>query len=418
MAERVRIGIFGCGNIMRRFHLPQYPKIPEAQVVGLYDTSPGRAESAKEMLQSLLAQQSQTYLDQGDSESAARCEKDQQAIVAYDDADVMLANVGAVDVAVPPVWHCPCAQSVLERGLDVMVEKPMARTWWEAARIADTVRGAKGIYQHNENWVYTPTYQLIKALLDGGSIGRVERVVWFQSHVGPGPFVPFWFCDSQSAGGGSLTDWGVHSVCTAWYLAGFEKAPTKVRSDGIAVKAHNRVLGGRLQELKVEDDAVIEVTLEDPETGAETLLLVEGTWSRFASAGKASVIRVEGTRGEIEVEGNGFGREETVHVRTRFAGERCQSLACGLGSSLMDESFLHEIRNFVVCSAERKNPVVSYDIGLTVMSILGAGYLSEIRDRQAVTLGDFRSFCSEYGDQYPDDQAAGEIIRYLMRPYQ
>ena len=417
VTERVRIGILGCGNITRRYHLPQYPKIPEGRVVALYDTNWVAAETAKELLLAALAQQAAPAKERGDALTAARCQEDQVGITVYERIEQMLEQVDAVDIATPPIWHGPHARMALERGLSVMVEKPMARTWWEAAQISPVVHGAKGFYQHNENWIYNPAYQLVRGLIEGGAVGRVQRVQWFQAHTGPDAFTPFWFSDPQAAGGGSLTDWGVHSTCCAWYLAGFDKQPTKVRSDGIGVKMRQRILAGRLQRVQVEDDALLEVTLTDPASGSETLLLVEGTWSRFAPSGKSSLIRVEGTRGEIEVEGSGFGTEETVHVTTRFAGERSQHLQSSIGRELMDESFLHEIRNFVVCVAQKQPPVVSYDIGLTTMAILGAGYLSEIRSRQAVTLEEFQDFCAGCEAKYPREQVASEIIRYLMSPY-
>ena len=417
MSGRVRVGILGCGNIVRRYHLPQYPKIPEGRVVALYDSNPAAAEMARGLLLEALAQRAALAKERGDTLAATRCQEDQVGLTVCESIEQMLELVDAVDIATPPAWHSPHAQMALERGLSVMVEKPMARTWWEAAQIAPVVRSAKGFYQHNENWIYNPVYQLVRGLVEGGAIGRVQRVQWFQAHTGPDAFTPFWFSDPQAAGGGSLTDWGVHSICCAWYLAGFDKQPTKVRSDGIGVKMRQRILGGRLQRLQVEDDALLEVALTDPASGSETLLLVEGTWSRFAPLGKSSLIRVEGTRGEIEVEGNGFGVEETVHVTTRFVGERSQRVQASIGRELMDESFLHEIRNFVVCVAEKQPPLVSYDIGLTTMAILGAGYLSEIRSRQAVTLEEFQDFCAHFEAKYPREQVASEIIRYLMSPY-
>ena len=417
MTERVRIGILGCGNIIRRYHLPQYPKIPEGRVVALYDANPAAAERAKELLVAALAQQAAAAEERGDALTVARCQEDQGDIAVYERIEQMLEQVDAVDIATPPIWHGPHAQLALERGLSVMVEKPMARTWWEAAQIAPVACTARGFYQHNENWIYNPVYQLVRGLIEAGAIGRVQRVQWFQAHTGPDAFTPFWFSDPQSAGGGSLTDWGVHSTCSAWYLAGFNKQPIKVRSDGIGVKLRQRIVAGRLQHTQVEDDALLEVTLSDPASGSETLLLVEGTWSRFAPSGKSSLIRVDGTRGEIEVEGSGFGTEESVHITTRFAGERSQHLQCGIGRELMDESFLHEIRNFVVCVAQKQPPVVSYDIGLTTMAILGAGYLSEIRSRQAVTLGEFQDFCVGFEAKYPREQVASEIVRCLMAPY-
>lgn len=417
MSNGVRLGIIGCGNIMRLFHLPQYPRIPEVHVTAIHDIDVGRAQAAAELLDQLWVQEAEAARGRGDASTAERCTSDRQHLMVCASLDDLWPLVDAVDIATPPRWHMSQAAEVLQRGLSVMVEKPMARTWWEAVQLAPVVEAAQGFYQHNENWVYNPVMQMMRHLIESGAIGRVERVQWFQAHTGPDAFTPFWFCDPLAAGGGSLTDWGVHSTGAAWFLAGFEKEPFKVRSDGIRVSARQRVLGGRLQRLQVEDDALLEVTLRDPATGSDTLLLIEGTWSRFAPQGKATLIRVEGTRGEIDVEGSGFGQDETVQLSTRFVGQRSQHITCSHGRSLLDESFLHELRNFVCCVADRCAPTVDYAVGLKVMAILSAGYLSELRDRQAVTLADLVSFCNEITGRFPPDQTADEIIRALMAPY-
>jgi predicted dehydrogenase len=417
MDNRVRLGIIGCGNIMRLFHLPQYPRIPEARVAAIYDVDAGRAQSAAELLDQLWSQEAESARGRGDTAALERCIADRKALTICDSMEAFWPLVDAVDIATPPRWHMSLAKQVLEHGLCAMVEKPMARTWWEAAQLVPEAKSARGFYQHNENWVYNPVVQMIRHLVESGAIGRVQRVQWFQAHTGPDAFTPFWFCDPQASGGGSLTDWGVHSTGAAWYLAGFDKEPIKVRSDGIGIRAGQRILGGMLQRIQVEDDALLEVTLRDPATGADTLLLVEGTWSRFAPDGKSNLIRVEGTRGEIEVEGSGFGTEETVTLSTRFEGQRSQHLACSRGRSLLDESFLHELRNFVCCVAENQPPLVDYTVGLQVMAILSAGYLSELRGRQSVTMDDLASFCDEIACRTPPDRIADEIIRTFMGPY-
>lgn len=417
MSNRVRLGIIGCGNIMRLFHLPQYPRIPEVQVTSIHDIDGSRAQGAAELLDQFWAQEAEAARGKGDVSTAERCTSDRQNFKICASLDDLWPLVDAVDIATPPRWHISQAAEVLRHGKSVMVEKPMARTWWEAAQLAPVANAGQGFYQHNENWVYNPVIQMMRHLIESGAIGRVERVQWFQAHTGPDAFTPFWFCDPLAAGGGSLTDWGVHSTGAAWFLAGFDKEPFKVRSDGIRVSAQQRLLGGRLQRLQVEDDALLEVTLRDLATGSDTLLLVEGTWSRFAPQGKSTLIRVEGTRGEIEVEGSGFGQEETVQLSTRFVGQRSQHVACSRGRSLLDESFLHELRNFVCCVADCRAPLVDYAIGLKVMAILSTGYLSELRGRQAVTLADLTSFCDEIAGSTPPDQTADEIIRALMAPY-
>jgi predicted dehydrogenase len=418
MCERVRIGVLGCGSIMRLHHLPRYPQIPEAQVEALCDRDESRAASAQALLSARLLEAADQAELAGETAQAERLRHDAGSIAIYTDPSAMLEAVDAVDVATPARFHPEHAALALKAGRHVLVEKPMARTWWEAAQIRPQVDAGPAIYQHGENWIYGPVCQIMRGLVEAGAIGRVQRVQWFQAHTGPNAFTPYWFADPLQAGGGSLTDWGVHSACAAWYVAGFDKRPVQVRSDGIGVRLASRILEGRLRSLQVEDDALIEVTLRDPATGTDTLLLIEGTWSRYASQGKSTVVRVEGTRGEIEIEGSGFGAEETLHVRTRFVGERAQRLAPYKTGTLLEEAFLGSIRSFCVSARDGVEPVVSYDVGLDVMAILGAGYLSELVKRQAVTLDEFRAWSLEMAAAAPAGQQAETIIRKLMAPYQ
>lgn len=418
MADRVCIGILGCGNIMRLHHLPRYPQIPEAHVVALCDRDQDRAATARALLRERLERAAAEAEAAGQPQDAQRLLEDAAAIAIYTDPAAMLAEVDAVDIATPPRFHPEHAALALGAGRHVLVEKPMARTWWEAAQIQPQVEASPAYYQHGENWIYGPVCQIARGLVEAGAIGRVQRVQWFQAHTGPNAFTPYWFADPLQAGGGSLTDWGVHSACAAWYVAGLDKRPTHVRSDGIGVRLASRILGGRLRTMQVEDDALIEVTLCDPATGADTLLLVEGTWARYAAHGKPTVVRIEGTRGEIEIEGSGFGTEETLHVRTRFLGERQQHLAPFKTATLLEEAFLHEIRSFCVSALEGVVPVVSYQVGLDVMAMLGAGYLSELHGRRAVSLDEFRAWSAETAAAAPEGRAAEAIIGALMAPYQ
>jgi len=52
------------------------------------------------------------------------------------------------------------------------------------------------------------------------------------------------------------------------------------------------------------------------------------------------------------------------------------------------------------------------------MAILGAGYLSELLKRQAVSLDEFRAWSLETAAAAPEGQEAETIIRKLMAPYQ
>ena len=82
------------------------------------------------------------------------------------------------------------------------------------------------------------------------------------------------------------------------------------------------------------------------------------------------------------------------------------------------ESVEGEIRNFTECVKTGQRSLLNEDVGLGVLEILGAAYLSELRGKRPVTPAEFREYSEEIGSQYEDDAAAGAaIIASLMEPY-
>jgi hypothetical protein len=53
------------------------------------------------------------------------------------------------------------------------------------------------------------------------------------------------------------------------------------------------------------------------------------------------------------------------------------------------------------------------------MEVMGSAYLSELKGRKAVTIEDFRNFCSDLASKEQDREAAIlRIVETLMEPYQ
>lgn len=62
-------------------------------------------------------------------------------------ADLIKAGVDAVSVAVPTTAHCEATLELLEAGADVLVEKPIAGSVWEAGRMVEAARTRGRILQ-------------------------------------------------------------------------------------------------------------------------------------------------------------------------------------------------------------------------------------------------------------------------------
>jgi predicted dehydrogenase len=114
----------------------------------------------------------------------------------------------------------------LEAGLDVFVEKPLAKTSNECKKIADLARknGCHIMVGHQLRF-YNPIEE-IKQIIDEGSLGTIEVVTLeevtngpFSHPVVPSPVAEWWF-DKQKVGGGALLDIGCHMIDLYQFLVG------------------------------------------------------------------------------------------------------------------------------------------------------------------------------------------------------
>jgi UDP-N-acetylglucosamine 3-dehydrogenase len=116
----------------------------------------------------------------------------------------------AVVVAVPTRWHCEVASYALERGIHVLVEKPITSTLDEGEALVDlaTRSGALLAVGHVER--FNPGVVELKRRLDAGQLGRV-----FHVHARRlGPFPP------RVADVGVTIDLGTHDLDVLHLLMG------------------------------------------------------------------------------------------------------------------------------------------------------------------------------------------------------
>jgi predicted dehydrogenase len=105
-AGLVRCGVVGAGSL--GFHHVRIARdLPNGECIGFYDLDHDRAHEVSQRL----------------------------SIPALDSLDALLEQADAVVVATPTTTHCEIAEIALERGIHVLIEKPIAATLQEADRI-------------------------------------------------------------------------------------------------------------------------------------------------------------------------------------------------------------------------------------------------------------------------------------------
>ncbi|MFK7820062.1 MAG: Gfo/Idh/MocA family oxidoreductase [Planctomycetaceae bacterium] len=108
--------------------------------------------------------------EQGESVAAA-CETTWHA-----DCDAIIDDVDAVSVVVPTVAHLAVASQVLERGISVLVEKPIASTVAEARQMVDLADANGCVLQVGHIERFNPAMQAVRNQLGTPKYIRAERV--------------------------------------------------------------------------------------------------------------------------------------------------------------------------------------------------------------------------------------------------
>ncbi len=148
----VRVGVVGVGALGRH-HARVWAEIPGATLVGVHDLDAGRA-----------------------AEVAAR-----HGCRAFPDAAALLEAVDAVSIAVPTVDHHAVARLALERGRDVLLEKPITTTLAQADEIVALAAARGAILQTGHIERFNPATAVLMEAGKGARFVEVHRLGSFSA---------------------------------------------------------------------------------------------------------------------------------------------------------------------------------------------------------------------------------------------
>ncbi|HEX4210267.1 MAG TPA: Gfo/Idh/MocA family oxidoreductase, partial [Candidatus Binataceae bacterium] len=119
-------------------------------------------------------------------------------------------SLDVVVVSTPNAYLAPIAIAALESGKHVLVEKPPGRNLEEAKLIAAAQRASGKVLKVGFNHRYHPALARAYQLLESGTIGDIFNVRARYGHGGRPGYEKEWRGNPELAGGGELTDQGVH----------------------------------------------------------------------------------------------------------------------------------------------------------------------------------------------------------------
>ena len=266
------------------------------------------------------------------------------------------SGVDVVIVSTPNAFLAEISIAALRAGKHVLLEKPMGRTLEEARAIAGAAQEAQRLVKVGFNHRYHPAIKRARELLAAGTIGAPINLRIRYGHGGRPGYEKEWRGNAELAGGGELTDQGVHALDLVHCFAG---PPSEVAA--------------------MLQTAVWPITpLEDNgfailRCGAGVVASLHTSWTQWKNLFSLELF---GERGALIVEGLGgsYG-PETLHVHERMLQGGAPSIRTERFEGA-DESWKAEWAGFVRAIREGTPYDGGPNDGLVVMAALDALYRS------------------------------------------
>lgn len=190
MDRKYRVGIIGCGKIAQVRHIPEYVASGRVELAAFYDLNSERARQL------------------ADRYSGKACSSIEE---------VFEQDLDAVSVCTANHTHAQIAIKALEKGLDVLCEKPMATSLEDCIAMTEAAKKSGHILMIGQNQRLTKTHVKAHELIASGAIGRVISFQTSFAHGGPetwsiDPGKNTWFFDRKVAVMGAMADLGIHKT--------------------------------------------------------------------------------------------------------------------------------------------------------------------------------------------------------------
>ena len=338
MADRVAIGVIGCGFFARN-HLHSWKDLaPEgADLVAVCDVDAAKANAAAEAF---------------------------GVPHWYTDAETMFRerNLGLVDIITRMDTHRQLAEMAARHKVPMIVQKPFAPDIGDVRAIVDTAERAGLFLAVHENFRFQTPLEKVKELLGAGVIGepswaRISFRTGYDIYKGQ----PYFFDEERFV----ILDLGVHVVDVArFFLGEVERVSCETQRRNPKVKAEDTAT--MLMRHTSGAVSVVECTYETrkmPDPFPETLLEIEGP--------RGAIVTKPGYRMEVTV--NGEMTESEIEIPMLHWANKPWHM--------IEESVYKTCRHFLESLKARRDAATSGRDNLRTYAVCEAAYESAATGR-------------------------------------
>jgi predicted dehydrogenase len=341
-----QVAVIGAGAIGTD-HLASFKLHPAATVVAIAEASPKRGREAAERFE------------------VPEVVQDYRSLLGRSDIDV-------ISIALPNYLHAKVALDALRAGKHVMLDKPMATSARDAARLVAEARKRGVLFMVGQNFRFNQETQTARQVVDEGTLGDVYHAKTSWNRRAGIPRIGSWFTQKRFAGGGCTYDIGVHALDRCLYILGeFEAAAVSGRT---FAKFGPRGLGnggwGRSEidptaPFDVDDLSVALIKLKSGRT-----VVLEASWAAHGPVADVNATQLFGTEAGLILPPVQLFRQ----TRTGYTTEMVAPLPPLVNTNRM----VH----FIDCLLGRAEPFVKPSESLAVQKILDAIYVSSSTGRE------------------------------------
>ncbi len=288
--------------------------------------------------------------------------------VAYDNYEKAIAEAecDVVDICMPNFLHHDVAIAALNKGRNIICEKPLATTVEDARHMVETAgKAGKHIY-YAEDWLFAPAFQKALSIMKSGQLGKPLYIKAHESHSGShSPFAQ----SIKYCGGGCMVHLGVHPVSFMLALKNNQWKELVAMTSG----------GG--------ENNLIHHQMEGEDWAGAFVKFTDGTYATL----EANYVTVGGMEDMLDI----YCEQGCIHVDLSFSGpvrvfsipgldytvEKAE-ITTGWSTPAVDEKYnlgyTGEIRHFMECVAGDKDAMVGLRgaDGLETLEVINLIYQS------------------------------------------
>ena len=323
--SKTKVSIVGLGAISQIAHLPAITKMEEVELTAVCDSEKSKAKTIAEKY--------------GISKH-------------YTDFDKMLneSESDALIVAVPTNFHKEVTIKAFEKGLDVFVEKPLARHYEEAAEMVNAAKQYNKKLMVGMNNRFRPDIMMQESFISAGELGEIFYIK--AGFLKKRSTIENWSLKKEEAGGGVVMDLGIVMLDASLWLLKFPEI--------ISVSAVNYNHAFQT----VEDSSFIMLRCANNAT-----VTIEASWTLHREE-DLFYCNVYGTEGSSSI--------NPLKILKRMHGTlvNVTPLKMETPTNIFKKSIEYELKNFINSIRNNGKIISSGEEALTRLKIVDAIYRS------------------------------------------